>query len=56
LLEIIAEAELTDFENFMSLWLTNSNSNCVGLETFECPTVQEGLCDTPVDPGPVYEP
>ena len=56
LLEIVAEAELTDFENFMGLWLANSNSSCVGLETFECPTVKEGLCDTPVNPGNVYEP
>lgn len=37
LLEIVAVAQLNDFENFMALWLTNSGSSCTELETFTCP-------------------
>lgn len=37
LLEIIAVAQLNDFENFMALWLANSGSSCTELETFTCP-------------------
>jgi hypothetical protein len=37
-LEIITDATVADFETFMTNWLANANSSCVGLEVFACPT------------------
>lgn len=45
LLEIVTSATDADFETFMTNWLANANSSCVGLETFSCPAT----C-TPVSP------
>ncbi|NDC94814.1 hypothetical protein EB118_05820 [bacterium] len=45
LLEIVTSATDANFETFMTNWLANANSSCVGLETFSCPAA----C-TPVSP------
>lgn len=37
LLEIVTKGTVADFETFMTNWLANANSSCVGLETFSCP-------------------
>ena len=39
LLEIVANTTLTDFENFMSAWLTNANASCTTLDVYDCPNV-----------------
>jgi hypothetical protein len=46
LLEIITDGTVADFETFMTNWLANANSSCVGLETFACP-----VACTPVLPS-----
>ena len=37
LLEIVTDGTVADFETFMTNWLANANSSCVGLEVFACP-------------------
>jgi hypothetical protein len=45
LLEIVTDGRDTAFENFVTAWLTNAGSDCVGLVEYECPET----C-TPVSP------